>query len=61
MSKEMFPQEQHLNEINLTIESTDVLHCDFTVAPNGADDRVQLLALEGPEGNSEVLPVNDER
>ena len=44
----------------LTIEPAEVLHRDLAVAPHGAHDRVQLLALHAPERDAEVLSVDDE-
>lgn len=44
----------------LGIESADVFHCDFTVAPDGGDGDVQLLAAEASECRTQVLALNDE-
>lgn len=44
----------------LTIQSADVLHCNFTVAPNGWYSYEQLLAAQTPERGTEVLPIDDE-
>lgn len=44
----------------LTVEAADVFHSDLAVPPDGADDGIELPALEAPEGDAEILPVDDE-
>jgi len=45
----------------ITIESSDVFHGDFAMAPHGADDGVKLLSFEASESHAHVLAVDDER
>ena len=43
----------------LTIEPAKVLHCDFTVSPDGRNHDVQFLAPEAPESRTQILAVDD--
>ena len=48
------------NREPLTIQTADVFHRDFTVAPDGTDNRVKFLALEAPESHAQILSVDHE-
>ena len=53
-------QQKIANREPLTIQTADVFHRDFTVAPDGTDNRVKFLALEAPESHAQILSVDHE-
>ena len=44
----------------LTVQAVDVLHGDLAVAPHCAHHRVQLAALQAPEGHAQVVALHHE-